>query len=280
MKKSIYPCITLKGKAEEAADFYISTFGEGLILQKSPFVTQIQLSGETFMLLNDGPTSAPNPSISFMVFAGSAEETTTYFNKIAPEGKVMMPLDSYAWSSNYAWVEDKYGVSWQLYTGEAADRRQKFSPTLMFTGAQAGSALSAMEYYTRLFPDGRIEGVLNYSKTDGEDPDFVKHAQFNLIDFTLMAMDSSFSHGFQFNDAISFVVECDTQHEIDAYWNALTADGGVALACGWLTDKYGLSWQIVPKILGALMKDPGRGQRVMAALMNMKKLVIADLENA
>lgn len=280
MKNIIYPCLTIKGKIGEASDFYIHTFGEGKISQTSPFVIQIELSGQKFMLLNDGPVSSPNPSISFMVMCDNAEETEKYWNKLTPGGNVLMPLDSYDWSSKYGWVQDKYGVSWQLYTGTKDDTLQKFCPTLMFTGAKAGKATEAVHFYTGLFPQSQIEGILNYSESDEDSADFVKHAQFKLNGFTAMAMDSSAEHGFGFNDAISFVVECETQAEIDKYWDKLTTNGGHEVACGWLTDKYGVSWQIIPKGLGKLMSDPERGERAMNALMKMKKLIIADLENA
>lgn len=280
MKNSIYPCLTLRGKIAEASDFYIQTFGEGKVAQTSSFVIQIELSGQKIMLLNDGPTSTPNPSISFMVMCGTEAETEKYWNKLIDGGKILMPIERYEWSPKYGWVEDKYGVSWQLYTGEKTANTQKFSPTLMFTGTSKGQAASAIHYYTELFPNSAIEGILKYGKEDGESEERVKHAQFKLNDFVMMAMDSSAEHGFGFNDAISLVVECENQAEIDNYWNRLTSDGGHEVACGWLTDKYGISWQIIPKILGKLMSDPERGQRAMGALMKMKKLVIADLENA
>lgn len=281
MNNSIYPCITIKGKIQEAADYYIGCFGDGKIIQEAPFVTQIQLSGQKFMLLNDGPTSSPNPSVSFMVTSESAEETEHYWNKLIKEGIALMPLDSYDWSPKYAWVQDKYGVSWQLYTAQSKnDTPQKFCPTLMFTGANVGRATEAIYFYTSLFPESNIQGILNYSQKDGESPELVKHAQFDIKGFIAMAMDSSADHGFGFNDAISLVVECDSQTEIDAYWERLRADGGKEVACGWLTDKYGVSWQIIPKVLPRLIEDPQRAQRVMGAMMQMKKLVIADLENA
>lgn len=280
MKNSIYPCLTIRGKIAEAADFYIQTFGEGKIKQSAPFVIQIELSGEKFMLLNDGPSTDPNAAISFMVISESAEETEKYWNKLIESGKILMPLDSYDWSSKYGWVQDKYGVSWQLYTGDKSATPQKFCPTLMFTGANAGKAESAVNFYTQLFPNSSIQGIMKYSKEDKENIDFVKHAQFKINDFVAMAMDSSAEHGFGFNDAISLVVECETQDEIDKYWDILTANGGYEVACGWLTDKYGVSWQIVPKSLGKLVADPARIQNVMKVMMQMKKLVIADLENA
>lgn len=280
MNNSIYPCLTLKGKVAEAAGFYINTFGEGKIVQTSPFVILIELSGQKMMLLNDGPSSLPNGSVSFMVISETAEETEQYWNKLIDGGQIFMPLDSYDWSTKYGWVQDKYGVSWQLYTGSKDDTPQKFCPTLMFTGANAGKAAEAVHFYTGLFPKSHIEGIMEYEEGDGDTPGLVKHAQFVINDFIAMAMDSSAEHGFDFNDAISLVVNCDTQEEIDRYWNQLTANGGYEVACGWLTDKYGISWQIVPKVLGKLMTDPERGQRAMNAMMKMKKLIIADLENA
>ncbi len=280
MNNSIYPCLTLKGKVAEAADFYINAFGDGKILQTSPFVIQIQLGGQKFMLLNDGPSSKPNASISFMVIIETEEEVEKYWNSLTDGGEVLMALDTYDWSPRYGWVQDKYGVSWQLYLGDNKAGLQKFSPTLMFAGDKAGRATEAVHFYTSVFPKSAITGIMNYSEGEGDQTDFVKHAQFTINDYVLMAMDSSGEQGFTFNDAISIVVECDTQAEIDSYWNQLTANGGYEVACGWLRDKYGISWQIIPKILGRLMTDPERGQRAMAALMKMKKLIIADLENA
>lgn len=280
MNNLIYPCLTLKGKVAEAADFYINTFGEGLILQTSPYVIQIQLSGQKFMLLNEGPSTVPNPSISFMVTSETVEETELYWNKLIDGGHVMMPLKAYDWSIEYGWVVDKYGISWQVYTGSRADTLQKFSPSLMFIGKNAGKAAEAINFYTSLYPQSDIQGILKYEEGEGDNLNFVKHAQFKIYDLITMAMDSSAEFSFDFNDAISLVVECDTQSEIDNYWDKLTANGGNEVACGWLVDKYGVSWQIIPKKLKELLKDTDRAQRVMNALMQMKKLVIVELESA
>jgi len=280
MNNAIYPCLTLRGKITEAASFYMAVFGEGKVSQTSAYVIQIQLSGQKFMLLNDGPQTKPNPSISFMVISETTEETTQYWDKLIAGGEVLMPLDSYGWSSKYGWVQDKYGVSWQLITSSRQDTPQKFCPTLLFTGALAGKASEAISYYTALFPGSGIQGISKYGEGEGDNTEFVKHAQFKIKGFIAMAMDSSANHKFSFNDAISLVVECENQEEIDKYWQQLTAEGGKEVACGWLTDKYGISWQIIPKVLGALVSDPKRAARVMNALMKMKKLIIADLENA
>lgn len=280
MKNSVYPCLGIRGKIAEASEFYMQTFGDGKVLTNSEIVILIELSGQKFMLLNDGPSSSPNPSISFMVICETENETEQYYNKLTVGGKVLMAIDNYPWSSKYGWVEDKFGVSWQLYTGSKADTPQKFCPTFMFTGVKAGQAKTAIQDFTQLFPDSNIQGIMNYGVGEGDSEDFVKHAQFKIKDYIMMAMDSSANHAFGFNDAISIVVECDTQDEIDKYWAHLTASGGHEVACGWLTDQYGISWQIIPKNIVKWVTDPISGQRAMQAMMKMKKLIIADLENA
>jgi predicted 3-demethylubiquinone-9 3-methyltransferase (glyoxalase superfamily) len=279
MNNSIYPCLIIKGKTAEAAEFYLRTFGQGKTVNASSLVVQIELSGQKFMILNDGPSTKPNSSISFMVLSKDEKEVEQYWNTLTEEGQIFMPLDSYDWSEKYGWVQDKYGVSWQIMkTNEEVD--QKFNPTFMFTGPQAGQTKEAIEFYTSLFPNSNVEGILEYAERDNEKPGLVKHAQFTINDYVMMAMDSSMDHGVQFNDAISFVVECETQNDIDNYWSKLTSSGGQEVACGWLTDKFGVSWQIIPTGLLKLVTNPQRSERVMNAVMQMKKLIIADLEKA
>ncbi|WP_343669300.1 VOC family protein [Chitinophaga sp.] len=279
MNNSIYPCLTIKGKIAEAADFYLDTFGDGTITSSNPIVITLKLSGQQFMLLNDGPSSTPNPSISFMVSSENEKDTEAYYQKLINGGSALMPLDSYPWSSKYAWVQDKFGISWQLYTGGPNEMNQKFSPTLMFTGPKAGKAEEAVNFYKDLFPESNIQGILKYSEGEGN-TNHVKHAQFKIKNFVVMAMDNPAEHGFGFVDAVSLVVLCKDQAEIDKYWDGLIANGGHEVACGWLVDKYGVSWQIVPDKLGQWMSDPAKFQRVLSALMKMKKLIYAEMENA
>lgn len=279
MNNSIYPCLTIKGKIAEAADFYLDTFGNGSIITSNPIVITLKLSGQQFMLLGDGPASSPNPSISFMVISENEADIEAWYHKLSKDGSTLMALDKYPWSTKYAWVQDQFGVSWQLYTGPKNDENQQFCPTLMFTGDKAGKAEEAVHFYTELFQDSTLQGILKYS--EGEDnTNFVKHSQFKIKHFVTMAMDSSADHGFGFVDAISLVVNCKDQAEIDRYWDGLIAGGGHEVACGWLVDKYGVSWQIVPDHLGKWMSDPAKFQRVLNALMKMKKLIYAELENA
>lgn len=127
-------------------------------------------------------------------------------------------------------------------------------------------AKEAADYYCGIFKNARI---LNASP-------MVVNFEINGTPF----MGLNGGPHFKFNEAVSFVVECDTQEEIDHYWNSLTANGGAESQCGWLKDKFGVSWQIVPHILGQLMSDPEKGQRVMQAFMKMKKFDIEALKNA
>jgi predicted 3-demethylubiquinone-9 3-methyltransferase (glyoxalase superfamily) len=159
------------------------------------------------------------------------------------------------------------------------DVGQKFTPVLMFTGKNNGRAEQAFLFYTSVFEGSGIKGVMRYEKGENEVEGTVKHAQFTLGNQVFMAMDSSLPHQFTFNEAVSLVVDCDTQKEIDYYWGRLT-EGGEESQCGWLKDKFGVSWQIVPTILGSLMSDPSRSNRVIQAFLQMKKFNIEKLVNA
>ncbi len=279
MKQQIYPCLWFDGKAKEAAAFYCSVFPHTTITADTPMVVTFESAGQKFMCLNGGPTFTPNPSISFFVVCETAEELDSAWTKLANGGSVMMPLDAYPWSKKYGWVQDRFGISWQLSLGELQEVGQKFSPVLMFTGAQQGKAEEAIGFYTTVFEPSSVKGILKYNANDSDVEGTVKHAQFTLNKYVVMAMDSSMPHGFSFNEAISLVVECTGQEELDFFWHRLT-EGGTESMCGWLKDRYGVSWQIVPAVLGELMSDKEKAPRVMKAFMQMKKFDIEELENA
>lgn len=276
MKSEIYPCIWFDKNASEAAQYYSSVFGNSEIISEDPVVVTITSHGDKFILINGGPIFKPNPSISFYVICDSDEEVLNYHEKLSESGKIMMPLDNYDWSELYSFVEDKFGVSWQILKWKFANIGKKFIPSFIFTGSKNGFAESAINYWTEIFQNSSIDGILKYGKDSGEVEGNVMHAQFKLNGNTMMAMDSSYNHNFDFNDAISFVVECDNQAEIDYLWDKLTNEGKES-ECGWLKDKYGVSWQIIPTILSELMADPDRRARVVQAFLKMKKFDIASL---
>jgi predicted 3-demethylubiquinone-9 3-methyltransferase (glyoxalase superfamily) len=279
MNNLIYPCLWFNGKAKEAAEFYCSVFNNSHITTDTPIVVTFESAGQKFMCLNGGPGFKINPSISFFKICETEKEVDKLWERLTDGGYVLMPLDKYEWSEKYGWVQDQFGVSWQLAWGKTEDVGQIFTPTLMFTGEQSGKAEQAIEFYTTVFKNSSVTGILKYTAEDQDVEGTVKHAQFNLGKNLMMAMDSSLPHNFGFNEALSLVVECHNQEEIDYYWLKLT-EGGTESMCGWLKDKFGVSWQIVPAILGKLMRDQNRAPRVMQKFRQMKKFNIEELENA
>ncbi len=279
MKKIIYPCLWFDGNGKEAAELYCSVFKDSNITFENPMVVNFELSGQKFMCLNGGPEFKFNPSISFYVVSESIKEIDEAWKILLEGGSVLMPLDKYAWSEKYGWLQDRFGINWQLSHGSQDDFGQKFTPVLMYTGIQNGRAEQAINFYTSVFENSSIKAIMRYPEGLNDVKDAIQHSQFSLGENRFMAMDSSLENNFSFNEAISFVVECDTQREIDYFWNLFTNEGE-ALQCGWLKDKFGVSWQIVPSILGELMSEPSRAERVTKAFLQMKKFDIEKLITA
>ena len=152
---------------------------------------------------------------------------------------------------------------------------QKITPFLWFDGA----AEEAMNFYTSIFKNSKKGHVSRYGEAGPGPKGTVMSATFELEGQQFMALNGG-PH-FKFSPAISFLVDCKTQQEVDELWAKLS-EGGQIQQCGWLTDKFGLTWQIVPSILGELLgdKDPAKSQRVMKAMMQMKKLDIDGLKQA
>jgi len=239
------------------------------------------LEGQQFYAFDAGPMFKFNPSVSFFVVCETREETDLVWQKLVEGGSIMMPLDKYDWSEKYGWLQDRFGISWQVSFGKISDVGQKFTPSLLFTKEHAGKAEEAVKFYTSVFDNSSVSGILKYSAGENEAEGTVKHAQFSLDGQMFMATDSSGPHNFIFNEAISLFVNCKTQEEVDHFWKKLS-EGGATSRCGWLKDKFGISWQIVPGVLGKLLSnpDPAKAKRAMGAMMKMDKIIIADLEKA
>ncbi len=293
IRQKITPFLWFDGKAEEAAKFYTSVFsnskivnikhwGEGSPFPKEQVMTAtFELDGQQFYAFDAGPMFKFNPSVSFFVVCETEEETDTVWQKLLEGGNVMMALDKYDWSEKYGWLQDRFGISWQVSFGKISDVGQKITPSFLFTKEHAGKAEEAVNFYTSVFDNSSVSGILKYTAGENEVEGAVKHAQFSLGEQMFMAMDSSAAHAFIFNEAISLFVSCKTQEEVDYFWIKLS-EGGATNRCGWLKDKFGVSWQIVPEVLGRLMNDTDvqKAKRVMQAMMKMDKMIIADLENA
>ncbi len=277
MNNNIHPCIWYDGNAKAAADFYCGLFPNSKITTDSPMVVKWELAGQPFMGLNGGPMFKANPSISFLITCEEDDEIELLWKALSEDGMVMMPLDKYDWSERYGFVQDKFGLAWQIMKGKYIDVNQKITPTLLFVGNSYGKAEAAVKYYTAVIKPSSVDGILLYAENEGPAAGSVKHSQFILDGKVFMAMDGYGEHKFAFNEGISFVVECETQVDIDYFWDSFTCNGGQESMCGWLKDKFGVSWQIIPKNIGALIMDPVNGQKAMQALMQMKKIEIAKL---
>ena len=279
MNNNIFPCLWFDGNAKEAADFYCTVFGNSKITADTPMVVQFEIEGKKLMGLNGGPMFKINPSISLFVTCETNEEIERIYNKLFEGGSAMMALDKYPWSEKYAWVADKFGMTWQLTLGNLPDNAQKIIASFLFTGQQYGKAQEAMKHYTSIFPNSAIYHLEMYKAGEAQAEGNLKFGHFALDGEMFAAMDGPGDHNFKFNEGVSLMAECETQEDIDNYWAKLT-EGGEESRCGWLKDKFGVSWQIVPKVLGSLLKEPAKAQRVMAEVMKMKKLDLQILTNA
>jgi len=289
--QKITPHLWFDKEANEAAKFYTSIFKDSKInsttmLHNTPSgtvdIVTIELLGQEFTLISAGPLFKFNPSVSFLVACKTKDEVDALWEKLSEGGTALMDLGEYPFSERYGWVQDRYGLSWQvMFVGEHKIN-QKITPTIMFADKQAGRAEEAVNFYATVFHGAKVGDILRYSK--GEEPDkegTIKHAAFTLEGQEFAAMDSARVHNFTFNEAISFIVHCEMQEEIDYYWAKLSADPK-AEQCGWLKDKYGLSWQIVPTIMEEMLRDKDRERlaRVTEAFLKMKKFDIEELKKA
>jgi predicted 3-demethylubiquinone-9 3-methyltransferase (glyoxalase superfamily) len=272
----IYTCLWFDGQAKEASEFYGSIFDNSKIISDTGMVVNFELEGQKFMGLNGGPNFKFNPSISFYVMCDSVDEVNEKWAKLIDGGKALMEIGTYPWSERYGWLEDKYGVSWQFNLQSNGDVGKKILPSLLFTQTQLGNAKRAIDFYTSIIENSRIIQEAPYPE-GGDFEGMLMYSSSILNGFPIVAMDGPADHRFVFNEAVSFVVECDTQEEIDYLWSTLTAEGGQESMCGWLKDRFGVSWQIVPSMLGKLMGDPEKGQRVIQAFLQMKKFEIQKL---
>jgi predicted 3-demethylubiquinone-9 3-methyltransferase (glyoxalase superfamily) len=150
---------------------------------------------------------------------------------------------------------------------------QRITPFLWFDH----QAEEAAAFYTSIFPNSKIVKVVRFDTVEPAPAGSALTVEFQLDGQTFVALNGGPYH--QFTEAVSFVVNCQTQDEVDTYWEKLSA-GGTEVQCGWLKDKFGLSWQIVPTVLPELLSDPEKSQHVMKALMTMKKLDIRALKQA
>lgn len=288
--QKITPHLWFDKEAKEAATFYTSLFPNSKIenittLHDTPSgdadTVTFKLAGLNFMAISAGPYFKLNPSISLFVVFDSEKDIEEVWNKLIDGGKALMPYQTYPWAHKYGWLQDKYGLTWQLSWSEHHNMEQKITPVFMFTQGMAGKAKDAIAKYTSIFPDSKTDLLVPYTKDDADTEGFIKHSRFTLAGCNFIAMDSSGPHEFVFNEAFSLIVNCETQEEIDYYWEKLSAVPE-AEQCGWLKDEFGISWQIVPSSMNTMMAsgDEDKIKRVTQAFLQMKKFDIKKLEEA
>jgi predicted 3-demethylubiquinone-9 3-methyltransferase (glyoxalase superfamily) len=289
--QKITPHLWFDKEAKEAAAFYTSLFSNSAVkhtatLHNTPSgsvdLVSIELSGQEFRSMSAGPLFKFTPAISFLVACDTKKEVDALWRQLSKGGSALMELGEYPFSERYGWTADRYGLSWQVMFMGERKIKQKITPTLMFVGTQCGKAEEAINFYASLFHNARVGRVLRNGKNEEPDREgTIKHAGVTLEEQEFAIMDSAHAHNFTFNEAISLMVNCDTQDEIDYYWEKLSADPK-AEACGWLKDKYGLSWQVFPRDLEQMVTDSDQKKvaRVTEAFLKMKKFDIAKLKEA
>ena len=290
----ITPHLWFDKDAKNAVDFYASVFPNSKInhtavLNNLPTPTgecdilSFELAGQPFMAINAGPLFKFNPSISFLVVQKTREAVDELWAKLSTGGSVLMELGEYPFSKRFGWASDGYGLSWQIMFDDSGYPFQRLvTPSLMFVGDVAGRAEEAMTFYASIFPESEVGTISRYpAGMEPEREGTVKHGSVFLAGQEFFAMDSAGPHKFAFNEAISFLIPCEDQKEIDFYWDKLAADPK-SEQCGWLKDKYGVSWQVWPTIMGEIMRKGTREQidRVTKAFLPMKKFDLAALRKA
>lgn len=298
MVKRIIPHLWFDKEAKEAADFYSGAFPNSKItnvtmLHDTPSgdcdVVSFEIAGQPFMAISAGPFFKINPSISFFVNFDlsrdphARENLDALWNRLLSGGSALMPLQEYPFSKRYGWVQDKFGVSWQLILSDPnGDERPFIVPSLLFVGSVCGRAEEASDFYLSVFKNTKRGIRARYPAGMAPDREgTIMFTDFSIENTWLAAMDSAHEHKFGFNEAVSLMIPCDTQEEIDYYWGALSADPA-AEQCGWLKDKFGVCWQVTSSVLDEMMRKGSREQidRVTRAFLPMKKFDLAKLKRA
>ncbi|GAA4453946.1 VOC family protein [Rurimicrobium arvi] len=300
--QKIIPHLWFDKNASEAVAFYVTVFPNSQIqhsiqLRNTPSgdcdLLNFTLNGQELMAMGAGPEFRPTPAASFIVNydpalfgndeAEAKKELDRAWAALSEGGQALMPLDEYPFSKHYGWIQDRYGVSWQLMLSKPEGEPRPFIvPSLMFTGHNAGRASEAIDYYCSIFPNARKGAAHQYPEGSEQDPaNTLMYADFQLEDIWIACMDSGYPHAFNFNEAFSLVITCADQEEIDYYANKLSADPRFE-QCGWLKDKFGLSWQVSSAELETIMREGTQDEidRVTQAIMPMKKLDIQKIHAA
>ena len=272
MDQLITPAIWCDGTADEAARFYADVFREGSVVEQVPgLAATVSIHGFRLSLINGGDQCAPNPSISCILnfdplLFGSEEQARAYLDELYERlsaGGVLMELGEYPFSQRYAWVRDRFGMTWQLMlTDPAGEPRPFILPSFMFGGTNHANAKEATEAWIALFDDSRRGVLYRYEEGGPMAAGTVMFTDFTLRGTWMSARDSGASHDLTFTPGVSMIVSCRDQEEIDRYWTGLSAVPE-AERCGWCVDRWGVSWQVDPDNIAELMADAATREKIL-----------------
>lgn len=288
--QKIVPHLWFDQDAQSAITQYAQLFTESHIhhtsnLQDTPSgdvsIFDFQLANLTFQAINAGPYFHFNESISLFISVDSPEEVDRLYHALIEGGKILMPLDTYDFCPRYAWIADRYGLNWQLMYNHDKRPVSKIRLGLLFSMTHCGLAEAAINEYSAIFTHAQKGEISYYKPGEAADPAAkINYGELHLDGLDLVMMDHGYNGEADFNEAISFMVLCDDQAEIDYYWDRLSFDPE-AEQCGWLKDRFGVSWQIVPRGMNDYLQGPSDAvARVTQAFLAMKKFDLAALEAA
>ena len=272
MDQVITPAIWCDGTADEAAQFYTDVFRDTSIAEQAPgLAATVSIHGFKLSLINGGNQYAPNPSISCILnfdplLFGGEEQARAYLDELYKRlstGGVLMELGEYPFSPRYAWVRDRFGMTWQLMlTDPDGDPRPFVIPSFMFGGTNHAHAEEATDAWIALFDNARRGALYRYEEGGPLDAGTVMFTDFTLRGTWMAATDSGTFHDFTFTPGVSMIVSCRDQEEIDRYWAGLSAVPE-AERCGWCVDRWGVSWQVVPHNIAELMAEAATRDKIL-----------------
>lgn len=283
--QKIIPFLWYDKDAVTAAQWYVSLFENSEIINVSNIkgdpstkieTIDFRIENLVFSAISAGPYFKLNPSISLMVCCSQVNEVDRLYNELINDGKELMPLGEYPFSKRYAWIEDKYGLNWQLYKDEEIKKGIIIKPNFLFAGEVCGKAEEALDYYVSVF-NNASKGYINKYR-EGEAADSrakINYGELNLDNLKCIMMDHGYGSNEKFNEAFSFMILCDNQEELDYYWSKLSHDKE-SEQCGWVKDKFGVSWQIIPKNIRERFVE-GSDEEI-ARLRELKKINFSDIE--
>lgn len=281
MNQKIIPALWFEKDAMDAAEYYIDIFPESSVFNTvtsydvpSPsgysVTVRFKLCNQDFVAIDGAPEFKTSSAVSLSYTTTDKDELNRVWYKLMNDGYAVIEYGEHEFNPESGWVRDRYGIMWQLSLSEK-DAEQRIKPTLLFSNDMNSKAEEAAAFYTEIFANSNVNNIVHYGKD--------AKVSFTLSQFEMYAMDDDTKDDQQFNEAVSLMVMCEDQAEINYLWEKLSAVKE-SEACGWLKDNYGVSWQIVPRRLDEMYENASKEQNanLTDAILEMKKLNLETLE--